>query len=220
VKTRPAPVTAIGRALTLASSVSLIVSTHQGELGSGSNSLCRIPASGSQIDSHPGGVSDGCAAPIVATIPARIDPGSSGRADSGLYDADGLVLLCRFYHDMGGALWSNAQYHIGLGPQSERTTPPDPATLTSETWDVQQVILVNATGDQVRARRIVSLSPEFTARLYGLIRAQASRPFHSRQYDSLLKSINFRYHTSDKLVEVCSVRCEGGACTERGLDSA
>jgi hypothetical protein len=144
--------------------------------------------------------------------PAEIRAVKTGRADFGLYDADGLVVLCyRFWHDLGGVPWSDAPYHIGLVPQAERIAPPDPSTLTAETRALLQIILVNATGGQIRALRMVSLSPEFTARLFGVIRAQASRPFDSRQYDSLLKSLSFQFPTSDHLVDACSVRCEGGA---------
>jgi hypothetical protein len=144
--------------------------------------------------------------------PAEVQAVRHGMADFGLYDADDLVVLCyRFHHDQGGVPWSDAPYHIGLVPQGERIIPPDPATLTPESRAVLHIILVNATGGQIRALRQVSLSPEFTARLFGAIRAQASRPFDSRQYGSRLRSLNFQFPTSDLLVAVCSVRCEGGA---------
>jgi hypothetical protein len=144
--------------------------------------------------------------------PAEIQAVKTGRPDFGLYDADGLVvLLYRFFHDQGGVPWSDATYHFRLVPQAERIDPPDPATLTPETRVLLAVVLVNATGGQIQALRMVSLSPEFTARLFTAIREQASRPFNSREYDSVLKSLNFRFPASDLLVDACSVRCEGGA---------
>jgi hypothetical protein len=155
--------------------------------------------------------------------PSEVKAVKTGRADFGLYDADGLAVLLyrfghdqggvpyRFRHDQGGVPWSDVPYHFGLVSKAEQVLPPDPGQLTPETRALLHVILVNASGGQIQALRTVSLSPEFTARLFGAIRAQASGPFDSRAYHSQLKALHYQYPSSSQLAEACSVRCEGGA---------
>jgi hypothetical protein len=134
-----------------------------------------------------------------------------GRAGFALYDRDGLAVLCyRFVHPKGGIPWSDAPYHYQLVAEHERIPPPDPSRLSPESRAVLLVILVNATGGQVRALRQVSLSPEFTRALFWAIGQQAARPFDSRRYDADLKALYLEFPTSVHLVEACPVRCEGG----------
>jgi hypothetical protein len=143
---------------------------------------------------------------------AEIRAVRAGRAEFALYDRDGLVVLCYcFRHDQGGVPWSDAPYHYHLVPEPERIPPPDSAKLSPETRAVLQVILVNATGGQIRAMRAVSLSPKFTRRLFNAVGEQAAGPFNSGQYDSQLKALYHRFPTSNQLVEGCSIWCEGGA---------
>ena len=143
--------------------------------------------------------------------PAKVAAVKSGRAGFALYDRDGLVVLChRFVHPKGGIPWSDAPYHYHRVAERERIPPPDPAQLSPESRAVLLVILVNATGGQVRALRQVSLSPEFTRALFRAIGHQAARPFDPRRYDAELKALYLRFPTSEYLAEACPVRCEGG----------
>jgi hypothetical protein len=144
--------------------------------------------------------------------PAEVQAVKTGRADFGLYDADGLVvLLYQFRHDQGGLPWSDPPYHYHLDPVPEWVLPPDPGSLSAEARALLHVVLVNATGGQIRALRTLTLSPEFTARLFRAIRAQSSGTFNAPAYDSQLGALYFQYPTSDQLAAACSVWCEGGA---------
>lgn len=73
------------------------------------------------------------------------------------------------------------------------------------------VILVNAMGGLLEALRTVSLSPEFTARLFAAIRRQAGAPWDRAAYDRQLQDLYRRYPQTADLVATCSIRCEGGA---------
>ena len=91
-------------------------------------------------------------------------------------------MLCyRFQHPAGGIPWSDAPSHYHLVPQAERIPPPEPGQLTPESRALLEVILVNATGGQIRAMRQLSLSPEFTRAMFRAIAHQAARPFDSRK---------------------------------------
>jgi hypothetical protein len=68
---------------------------------------------------------------------------------------------------------------------------------------------VNATGGEIRALRAVTLSPEFTARLFRAIQAQTAHEFGSQAYGSQLKALYLECPTRGHLVHACSVRCDG-----------
>jgi hypothetical protein len=142
---------------------------------------------------------------------AEVSAVKSGRAEFALYDHDGLVVLCyRFVHPQGGIPWSDAPYQYHLVPEAERIPPPNPSGLSPETRALLHVVLVSATGGQVRALRTIPISPAFTRSLFAAIGRQAARPFDSRQYDSQLKALYLEFLTSDHLADACSVQCEGG----------
>jgi hypothetical protein len=144
--------------------------------------------------------------------PAEVDTVKSGRAVFGLYDRAGLVVLCyRFVDAKGGVPWSDAPYADHLVPERDRVLPPDPGKLSSESRAILHVVLVNATGGQIRAMRAVSLSPELTRGLFSAIGHQAAGAWDARRYDSQLKALYFEFPTADRLAGACSIRCEGGA---------
>ena len=144
--------------------------------------------------------------------PAEVRAVKEGRSEFALYDHDGLVVLCyRFVDPRGGVPWSDAPYHYHLVPEAQRIPPPDPGKLSPESRAVLHVILVNATGGEIRALKQVSLSPEFTRAMFRAIAYQAVGPFDSRKYDADLKGLYFRFPVSDQLAEACRFRCEGGA---------
>jgi hypothetical protein len=143
--------------------------------------------------------------------PAEVRAVKEGRSEFALYDRDGLVVLCyRFVDPRGGVPWSDAPYHYHLVPEAQRIPPPDPRQLSPESRAVLHVILVNATGGEIRALKLVSLSLEFTQAMFRAIAHQAVRPFDSRKYDADLEALYFQFPVSDLLAEACSVRCEGG----------
>jgi hypothetical protein len=142
--------------------------------------------------------------------PRQVEAVKTGTAGFGLYDEQGLVVLMyHFLHDHGGVPWSDAPYHLGLVPEAQHVSPPDPDWLTPETRALLHIILVNATGGQILALRAVTLSPEFTDRLFRAIRAQTAHPFDSQAYSSQLKALYLKCPTPGHLVHACSVRCDG-----------
>jgi hypothetical protein len=110
-----------------------------------------------------------------------------------------------------GKAWSDAPYHYQLVPERDRIAPPDPGKLSPESRAILHIVLVNATGGQIRALRAVSLSPEFTRGLFSAIGHQAAGPFDAQRYDSQLKALYLQFPTADQLAGACSIRCEGGA---------
>ncbi len=95
--------------------------------------------------------------------PEEVRAVKEGRAEFALYDHDGLIVLYyRFADPRGGVPWSDAPYHYHLVPEPERIPPPDPSKLSPEARAILHVILVNATGGQIRALRQLSLSTELT----------------------------------------------------------
>jgi hypothetical protein len=132
--------------------------------------------------------------------PAEVDAVKSGLPEFGLYVRDGLVVLCyRFVHPKEGAPWSDAPYHYHLVPERDRIPPPDPDQLSAESRAILHIVLVNATGGQIRALRAVSLSPEFTRSLFSVIGHQAAGHWDARRYDSQLKAPYFQLPTADRL---------------------
>jgi hypothetical protein len=143
--------------------------------------------------------------------PRQVEAVKTGTAGFGLFDEQGLVvLLHRFRQDQGGVPWSDAPYQYHLVLEAQRVPPPDPSALTPETRALLHIILVNATGGEILALRAVTLSHEFTARLFRAIGRQAARPFDPWAYRLELDALYFHYPTSGHMVHACSVRCDGG----------
>jgi hypothetical protein len=142
--------------------------------------------------------------------PAETRAIRKGRSEFALYDCDDLVVLSyRFIGALTTIPWSDAPYQWHLVPPVKWTDPPAPETLTAESRVPLFVVLVNAIGGLIEAQKVVTLSPEFTRRLFAAIRTQASRPYDPAVYDRSLKSLYSKY-TSYQLVEASAVRCNGG----------
>lgn len=143
---------------------------------------------------------------------AEVEAVRSGRSEFALYDRDGLAILCfRFtLPDGSGIPWSDGAYHYALTPEAERVVPPDPRALKPEHRVPLHFTLVNATGGEIRALKVVTLSPELTRALFAAIGRQASRPFDRPTYLQSIRDL-YRRHTSDELAAACPIHCLGGA---------
>lgn len=118
------------------------------------------------------------------------------------------VILC--YRFEPGIPWKDAPFSYHTVPEHQRVPPPDDAKLQPETRALLHIVLVNATGGEVRARQTVSLSPEFTKELYRAIGRHAARPWDQAVYNRRLDEIHQRYPTTEALVAACGHRtCRG-----------
>lgn len=115
-----------------------------------------------------------------------------------------------FLSNFGGAdHWDDAPFSIHLVPEAQRTIPPPPAT--PETRALLSVILVDAASGLVRAMRQLTLSPDFTAKLVGLIHAQAALPFPGQtRYDQQVAAYYRRYNSNQMATLAAVARCVGG----------
>jgi hypothetical protein len=130
-------------------------------------------------------------------------------AEFALYHDRDQVVLC--YRFRPGVPWSDAPYSYHLIPEAERIPPPDPEKLGPETRALLHILLVNATGGEIRVLRAVTLSPEFTRSLYAAISTQAQLPWDKAWYDRRLAELYRRYSTTEALVQACQHRTKGGA---------
>lgn len=122
-------------------------------------------------------------------------------------EGDLVVLLYRFGQTVA---WSDAPYSWHLVPQEQRTLPE--AALGGERRDTMQIILIDAATGIIRALRIVSFSPAFSAALRLAIREQASRPWPGdAEYNRQVQALYQRYPTSEMLLRVAKIRTVGGA---------
>jgi hypothetical protein len=142
----------------------------------------------------------------------EIEAVRTGRSEFALYDGDNLVVLCyRFEGKRAQVPWSDAPYQWHLLPESMRFPVPDPARLGPGARVILHVILVNATGGIIQALRQVTLSPEFSRRLYRAITHQAAAPWDRAAYDRQLESLYAGYPSTADLVKACRWTTEGGA---------
>ncbi len=143
---------------------------------------------------------------------AEVDAVRHGPAEFALFvepsiEACELLLFC--YHFAVGTGWGSAPYTWHLVPPDQRTLPEPEAT--AETRALLHVILVDADTGLVRALRVLTLAPAFTAALHAAIRAQTARPFDERAYDARWAAHKERYKTDEAVVAVAVARCAGGA---------
>jgi len=140
----------------------------------------------------------------------EIEAVKTGRADFALrVERDIIFLLYRF----GEAIpWSDAPYSWHLVQRAY----PDQATLPAphgspEGRDTVQVILVDAGAGIIKAIRVLSWSPAFTAAIRGAIRDQAARSWPGDdEYDRQLANAYRRWPTSAAMVRDASARTRGG----------
>lgn len=131
-----------------------------------------------------------------------------GEAEFALYaHEDLIVLLYRFGAAGRGIPWSDAPYSWHLVPAGERALPPD---VAGNERALLTVVLVDAATGIIRALRVVSWSPAFTAAVHAAIRAQAARPWSEAVYDAALDLLYARYPTTGALLERAVARTTGG----------
>lgn len=145
--------------------------------------------------------------------PQEIQSVKVGKAEFGLaIEQDILLLLYRFLpaqKGQHGLRWSDAPYTYHLLPEDRRGLPPQ--EIGSEERTLLQIVLVNASTGITLVIRAVSLSHEFTKRLYQAIREQAERPFDQVTYDRQLRWLYATYPDSKQLLQKIVVCCEGGS---------
>lgn len=131
--------------------------------------------------------------------PAEVLAVRRGRADFGLVVSGDLLLL--LYRFDPAVLWSDAPYSIHLLEPAERVIP-DTTGLT-EPHALLTVHLIDAGTGILRANRVVSLSPAFTAALHLAIREQAERAWPgAAEYDAQLADLYRRHPTTSDLLKV------------------
>lgn len=135
--------------------------------------------------------------------PEEIESVRAGRADFALLvKAPVLLMLYKFAPRIP---WSDAPFSVHLVPDGERSLPPDP--VGEERANIQAILVDAATG-VVKAIRLLSLSPDFTAALHRAIRAQSQIPWVPQVFDATLQQL-YR-DQSKELAERADKRCRGG----------
>lgn len=122
---------------------------------------------------------------------------------------DLLLLLYRFDKNGDGLPWGDAPYSWHLVPADQRDLPSEPET--PERRDLLHVLLVDAADGLIRAIRVVTLSPSFTAVLRGSIREQAARPWPGdAAYDRQLQALYQRFPQTAEMLPLATARTPGG----------
>lgn len=93
--------------------------------------------------------------------------------------------------------WSDASYSFHRVPLKEQLIPE---SAQANDPDLLVVILVDATTGILRALRVVTFSPPFTALLRQAIRAQAAQPFDQPAYEQAVQTAYRRYPDTDSMV--------------------
>jgi hypothetical protein len=116
-----------------------------------------------------------------------------------------VLPLC--YRFGAASPWSRALFNYHQLPAEERSLPPGGGDREARAR--LAVLLVDATTGSIRTMRLVTFSPEFTARLHEAIREQADRPWDRAEYDRRLADL-YRY-TADDLAATAAAWCRGGS---------
>ena len=126
----------------------------------------------------------------------------NGRCTFAFAVIDGIIF---FLFEFGKACtWSDNSYSIHLVPEYERTIPP---TLHDHESALLHIILVEATTGIIVALRVISLSYDFSTKLFDAIREQATQPFDRNEHDRKLASIYARYPTVESMVKLSQATC-------------
>lgn len=134
-----------------------------------------------------------------------------GKVEFGLVVRQDIIFLAfRFLPAPGnqqGIPWSDAPYTYHMLPQDRKGLPEaDPGP---EERSLLQIVLVDAGTGVSLAIRGVTLSPEFTQKMFAAIRAQAEQPFNQQVYDQHLRGVYTTYQ-SKQLYSLARARCTGG----------
>lgn len=99
---------------------------------------------------------------------------------------------------------SDNSYSWWLVSEQERTIPP---VLKSDERALLTIILVSSEDGIIRALRQISLSHEFSIKLFDAIREQTTRPFDRVQHDLKIARVYSKYPTSKALRSVSIATC-------------
>ncbi|MFO1432584.1 MAG: hypothetical protein U1F76_21025 [Candidatus Competibacteraceae bacterium] len=137
--------------------------------------------------------------------PREIAAVNAGPADFGLLVEPPLIGF--LYHFEGGCSWSDASYSFHRVPLEEQLIPE---SARANDPDLLVVILVDAATGIIRALRVVTFSPPFTALLRQAIRAQAAQPFDQPAYEQAVQTAYRRYPDTDSMVRAAVIVERGG----------
>jgi len=139
--------------------------------------------------------------------PREVESVRAGRARFALAVHGPIVF---FLYTFEPALpWSDAPFTVWMVPSDQRTLPAP--TQLAEPHAILQVVLVDADTGVVRALRVTTFSPSFTAALHLAIRAQHEAGWPGQDaYDRALDEVYRRYPQSASLLATATARTEGG----------
>jgi hypothetical protein len=89
--------------------------------------------------------------------------------------------------------------------------PIPPQELAEESRIAIPIMLVGADDGLIKAMRLVSFSPSFTAELFRAVRKQASQPWCGDEaYAKTLQAAYSLWPTSDRMAAAATAKCCGG----------
>lgn len=146
----------------------------------------------------------GAAAPTAAEVAAV----QSGACEFALADEEGVIF---FLYRFAPALpWSDCPYAWHLVDEPDRVpiaVPPGAADHA-----LLAITLVDANTGLVRALRLTTCSPAFTATLHTAVIAQAGRSFPGRAaHAERVRRVYARFATPEALLARAIARCRGGS---------
>ena len=147
---------------------------------------------------------------LAAPSPQEVQGIRQGVAEFALFvQKEALFLLFRFGTEGEGLPWSDAVFNWWLVPDAERAVPEREAS--DQERALLNIVLVNAEDGKIAVLRVVTLSPEFTAKLNAALRQQARTAWKGEaEYDKALNKIYQRYPTTEAMLNVADARCLGG----------
>ncbi len=121
---------------------------------------------------------------------------------------DTIFFLYRFG---ANARWSDATFSWWLLQPEERTMPEWFGQLTADTRINLTILLVGANDGILKCIRMVSLSPDFSAKIIQCVQKQASQPWIGVEaYDRMIAAAYSLWPTSTKMASAAIAKCFGG----------
>jgi hypothetical protein len=124
----------------------------------------------------------------------------------GLLPGKNAIFL--LYRVSGACGWSDAPFSVHLVPELERVAPPAPAPAERA---LLHVLLIDAATGIVKAIRVTSMSPEFTAALHETISAQLSTEWSLAEHDREIAAAYRRWPSCDDMARAALIRETAGA---------
>jgi hypothetical protein len=113
------------------------------------------------------------------------------------------------YHFGDAVPWSDKPFSWWLVPEDERVTPK--TADFPEPHDLLSIILVNADSGIIKALRVVTFSPAFTAAIRLAIADQAKYPFvGDAAYEAQIRAYYARYPSVEDMLPDAIARTVGG----------